>query len=208
LWLTRRQFFARGAKSVAASLGAGALAHLLGDGNRSRGALGGFHHAPRAKRVIYLHMMGGPSQLDLFDYKPELRARAGQDLRKMPDVWQNQRVTGMTSGQSSLPLVPSRYRFALHDNDSGGVWVSELLPFTARIVRKLCVVRSVFTEAINHEPGVTFMQTGSQIPGRPAIGAWLSYGLGRENEELPAFVVLLNRGYGNPQALSDRLWGA
>ncbi len=209
LHLTRRQFFARGSASVASSLGVGALAHLLGeDGRRQRGALDGFHLAPKAKRVIYLHMMGGPSQLDLFDYKPVLRERAGQDLRKMPGVYQNQRITGMTSGQSTLPLVPSKYRFHKHENHADGVWMSELLPYTARVAKKICVVQSMHTEAINHEPGVTFMQTGSQIPGRPALGAWLSYGLGRMNEELPAFVVMLNRGFGNPQALSDRLWGA
>jgi uncharacterized protein (DUF1501 family) len=207
LLLTRRHFFGRGGKSVAASLGYGALAHVLaGDGQR--GALGALHFAPRAKRIIYLHMMGGPSQLDLFDYKPRLRELAGQDLRKMPEIYQNQRITGMTSGQSSLPLVPSKYRFTKHDNGGDGLWVSELLPYTAKIAKRLCVVRSMHTEAINHEPGVTFIQTGSQIPGRPSLGAWLSYGLGRMNEELPAFVVMLNRGFGNAQALSDRLWGA
>ncbi|MEZ5965964.1 MAG: DUF1501 domain-containing protein [Planctomycetota bacterium] len=214
--LTRRQLFAAAGGGVANSLGVGALVHLLTDesagaapaGHGGRGALASLHFVPRAKRVIYLHMMGGPSQLDLFDYKPVLRERAGQDLRKMPEVYQNQRITGMTSGQSSLPLVPSKYAFARHDNDMDGLWVSELLPYTAGLAKKLCVVHSMYTDAINHEPGVTFMQTGSQIPGRPSMGAWLSYGLGRTNEELPAFVVMLNRGFGNPQALSDRLWGA
>jgi len=200
--LTRRQFFGRMTGSVSAGLGVGALADLLGDGDR------GPHFAPRAKRVIYLHMMGGPSQLDLFDYKPGLVKRSGEDLRKMPEVYQNQRITGMTSGQSSLPLVPSMFRFTKHDNGGDGAWVSELYPHTAKVVKELCFVHSMHTEAINHEPGVTFMQTGSQIPGRPSFGSWLSYGLGRGNENLPAFVVMISQGYGNMQTLSARLWGS
>ncbi len=214
LGVTRRRFFGRLGGGLAAGLGSAALSSILGDGVRpdepgkGRGALGGVHFTPRAKRVIYLHMMGGPSQLDLLDYKPRLREFAGQDLRKMPEIYQNQRVTGMTSGQTSLPLVPSKYRFERYPNEADGLWVSELLPHTAAIAKKICVVNSMHTDAINHEPGVTFMQTGSQIPGRPALGAWLSYGLGRANDELPAFVVMLNRGFGNAQALSDRLWGS
>lgn len=209
--LTRRQFFGRSAGSLSAGLGVGALASMMGvdeaiDEGPARRI--GPHFAPKAKRVIYLHMMGAPSQLDLFDYKPRLRELAGKDLRKMPAIYQNQRITGMTSGQSNLPLVPSRFAFAKHANRTGGTWMSELLPYTGAIADKLCIVRSMHTEAINHEPGVTFLQTGSQIPGRPAIGAWLSYGLGSANEDLPAFVVMISQGYGNMQALSARLWNS
>jgi len=210
--LSRRQFFRRGAGTIAGGLGAAALHDMIGTGpspgDPQRGALSGFHHAPRAKRVIYLHMMGGPSQLDLFDYKPALREHAGKDLRQMPQVYNNQRITGMTSGQSSLPLVPSRFEFRRMPNRSDGAWVSELLPHTAKVAGELCFVHSVHTEAINHEPGITFLQTGSQIPGRPSIGSWLSYGLGRSNQDLPGFVVLISRGVGNMQALSARMWGS
>ena len=172
------------------------------------GVLGEPHFAPKAKRVIYLHMMGGPSQLDLYDYKPALQKLAGQDLRKMPQVYNNQRITGMTSGQASLPLVPSRFGFKKYPNRADGAWFSELLPFTASLASELCVIKSIHTEAINHEPGITFLQTGSQIPGRPSIGAWLSYGLGRANRDLPGFVVMISMGFGNMQTLSARLWGS
>ena len=211
--LSRRQFFGRAAGTLTSALGIGALSRLLGpssakvDGRR-KGALASLHFAPKARRVIYLHMMGGPSQLDLFDYKPKLREASGKDLRKMPEIYHEQRITGMTSGQSSLPLVPSMFRFDKHRNQMDGAWVSELYPHTAGIVDKICLIHSVHTDAINHEPGVTFMQTGSQIPGRPAFGAWLSYGLGQANEDLPVFVVMISRGFGNMQALSARLWGA
>ncbi|MEM7200953.1 MAG: DUF1501 domain-containing protein [Planctomycetota bacterium] len=213
--LNRRQFFGRATRSFAAGLGTTALARVLGtmangagDPVGRGGALAHLHREPKARRVIYLHMMGGPSQLDLFDYKPALVEHAGEDLRKMPEIYNDQRITGMTSGQSSLPLVPSKFEFARHANEADGLWVSELLPYTARIAKEICVVRSMHTEAINHEPGVTFLQTGSQIPGRPSIGAWLSYGLGRVNDDLPAFVVLISQGFGNMQALSARLWGS
>ncbi len=129
-------------------------------------------------------------------------------LRKMPSIYNNQRVTGMTSGQSSLPSVPSRFAFTKYDNDHESAWVSELCPHTGAVTHKLCFVHSVHTEAINHEPGVTLMQTGSQIPGRPSIGAWLNYGLGSTNQDLPGFVVLISQGFGNMQTLSTRLWGA
>ena len=206
--LSRRQFFGRSANTLSAALGAGALTELVGLPGASDGALKKPHFPPRARRVIYLHQMGGPSQLDLFDHKPRLRDMKGQDLRKMPEIYQGQRVTGMTSGQSSLPLVPSMFRFDRYANLQDGAWVSELYPHTGRIADKLCIVKTVHTEAINHEPGVTFMQTGSQIPGRPSFGAWLSYGLGQSNADLPAFVVLISRGFGNMQALSARLWGS
>ena len=209
---TRRQFFGRASGSISAGLGVAALTQLDRTAlasSRDDGARPDVpHFAPKCKRIIYLHQMGGPSQLDLFDYKPKLVELAGKDLRDMPEIWQGQRITGMTSGQSKLPLVPSRFRFDRYDNESGGTWISELFPHTAAIAKKLCIIRSMHTEAINHEPGVTFLQTGSQIPGRPAIGSWLSYGLGSSNSDLPAFVVLISQGYGNMQALSARLWGS
>jgi hypothetical protein len=207
--LSRRQFFGRSAGTLSGALGATALSDLLGPGGPDgAGALGRPHFPPRARRVIYLHMMGAPSQLDLFDYKPKLRELAGQDLRKMPGVQNNQRITGMTSGQATLPLVPSRFRFDRYDNEQDGAWISELYPHTAKLAKKLCIVKTVHTEAINHEPGVAFMQTGSQIPGRPSFGSWLSYGLGALNRDLPSFVVLISMGFGNMQALSARLWGS
>jgi uncharacterized protein (DUF1501 family) len=153
-------------------------------------------------------MEGGPSQLDLFDYKPELRKRAGEDLRKMPSIHHNQRITGMTSGQNSLPLVPSIFKFDRYPNQDQGVLVSELFPHTASVMSDICLLRAVHTDAINHEPGMTFMQTGSQIPGRPSLGSWMSYGLGGMNQNLPAYVVMISRGVGNMQALSARLWGS
>lgn len=215
--LTRRQFFDRTARTAGSALGAAALSSVFGDVANGRdlkkhagsnGVLDALHVAPRAKRVIYLHMMGAPSQLDLFDYKPKLRELSGQDLRMMPSVYQNQRITGMTSGQSTLPLVPSKYRFTRHENRADGAWISELLPHTAKMAEELCIVRGMHTEAINHEPGITFFQTGSQIPGRPSIGSWLSYGLGSANQDLPAFVVMISQGFGNMQALSSRMWGS
>ena len=205
--LTRRQFFGRSAGTISGALGLSALTDLLGHSPHG-GVLGKPHFMPKCKRVIYLHMMGGPSQLDLFDHKPKLRELAGSDLRTMPGVYNQQRITGMTSGQSTLPLVPSKFRFARHANEQDGAWVSELLPYTARLARKICIVKTVHTDAINHEPGVTFIQTGNQVPGRPSFGSWLSYGLGRLNQDLPAFVVMLSQGGGNMQALSARLWGS
>lgn len=167
------------------------------------GVLGQPHFAPRAKRVIYLFMSGGPSQLDLFDYKPLLNKMNGEQL---PDsVRGGQRLTGMSGNQSSIPLVGSPFKFAQHGK--GGAWVSELLPHTASIADDLCVVNSMTTEAINHGPGVTFLQTGTQIAGRPSIGAWLSYGLGQETADLPAFVVLITKDKGG-QPLGAHLWGS
>ncbi len=164
------------------------------------------HFAPRAKRVIYLFMHGGPSQVDLFDYKPELKHRHGQELPA--SVRGNQRLTGMTSGQKSFPVTASLFDF--HQHGRSGAWVSELLPHTAAIVDELCVVRSMHTEAINHDPAVTLLQTGHQQPGRPSFGAWASYGLGSESADLPAFVVMISRGSAARPAdpLYARLWGA
>lgn len=166
------------------------------------GVLGQPHFAPKAKRVIYLFQSGGPSQLELYDYKPELDKRHGEEL---PDsVRQGQRLTGMSAGQSSLPMTASKFKFARHGET--GTWVSELMPYTAEVVDELCFIKSMHTEAINHDPAITFFQTGSQIPGRPSIGSWLSYGLGSDNENLPAFIVLVSKNAGG-QPLYARLWG-
>ncbi len=171
---------------------------------QDRGVLDGrFHVPPKAKRVIYLFMAGGPSQMETFDYKPTLRARNGEQL---PDsVRQGQRLTGMSGNQSSLPLAGSLFEFAQHG--AAGTWVSSLLPHTAKIVDDLCIVRSMCTDAINHDPAITFFQSGSQIAGRPSIGAWIHYGLGSDNEDLPAFVVLITPGKVD-QPLYARLWGS
>ena len=164
------------------------------------------HFKPTAKRVIYLFQSGAPSQLDLFDPKPKLESLRAQEL---PDsVRRGQRLTGMTSKQESFPIAPSRYRFAQHGKS--GAWVSELLPHTAKIADELCFVKTLHTEAINHDPAVTFFQTGAQLAGRPSMGAWISYGLGTDNADLPAFVAMISQGSGNPndQPLYDRLWGS
>jgi hypothetical protein len=161
------------------------------------------HHAPTAKRIIYLFQSGGPSQLELFDYKPRLKDKYKEEL---PDsIRMGQRLTGMSSTQSTFPVVPSRFAFAQHGQS--GAWISELLPHTAKIADKLTIVRSIHTEAINHDPAVTFLQTGSQIAGRPSMGSWVSYGLGTESKDLPGFVVMISVGSGG-QPLYDRLWGS
>ncbi|MGB2714254.1 MAG: DUF1501 domain-containing protein [Vicinamibacterales bacterium] len=171
---------------------------------QDRGVLQGqFHVRPKAKRVIYLFMAGGPSQMETFDYKPVLNERNGEQL---PDsVRQGQRLTGMSGNQSSLPLAGSQFGFSRHG--AHGTWVSNLLPHTARIVDELCIVRSMCTDAINHDPAITFFQSGSQIAGRPSMGAWIHYGLGSDNEDLPAFVVLITPGKVD-QPLYSRLWGS
>jgi len=211
LVLTRRHFFGR----ASAGIGVAALASLLetesplayaDQASGPAGLPGVPHFAPRARRVIYLFQSGAPSQIDLFDYKPRL-----QDLRgaELPDsVRMGQRLTGMTSGQKSFPIAPSMFKFAQHGES--GAWLSELLPHTAGVADELCFIRSLHTEAINHDPAVTFITTGAQLAGRPSIGAWLSYGLGSENRDLPAFVVMISRGTGRPndQPLYDRLWGS
>ena len=164
------------------------------------------HVKPRAKRVIYLFMSGGPSQIDMFDYKPKLDEYFDTDL---PDsIRMGQRLTTMTSGQARFPVAPSKFRFAQHG--AHGAWVSELLPYTAGVIDDLAIIKTVHTEAINHDPAITYIQTGSQLPGRPSLGAWLSYGLGSMNDDLPAFVVLHASWTGrkDAQALYTRLWGA
>lgn len=199
VWLNR---FANG-------LGGVALAELLmrdallGAAVTDRGVMGDFHHAPKAKRIIYLFMSGGPSHIDLFDHKPVLNQRHGEEI---PDsVRGMQRLTGMSGNQSSIPLVGSPFKFAQYGPQ--GAWVSELLPHTASVAGELCFVNSMFTESINHGPGVTFFQTGSQIAGRPSMGSWLSYGLGSANENLPAFTVLITKGK-TGQPLGAHLWGS
>jgi hypothetical protein len=195
-------------------LGAAALATLLADEARPaapppsqyNGLHGLPHYKAKAKRVIYLFQSGAPSQLDLFDPKPKLADLRGKEL---PDsVRKGQRLTGMTATQSSFPLAPSKFAFEQHGKS--GAWLSELLPHTAKVADRLCFVRSMHTEAINHDPAVTFFQTGAQLAGRPSIGAWLAYGLGSAGRDLPAFIVMISRGSGNPvdQPLYDRLWGS
>jgi hypothetical protein len=199
--MTRRHFFSL----TSAGIGIPALASLLSA--EQHGGLPGLpHFAPKAKRVIYLFQSGGPSQMELFDYKPRLRELQGSELPA--SIRMGQRLTGMTSGQSTFPVVPSRYPFAQHGKC--GAWVSELLPHTAKVADELCFVKSMHTEAINHDPAITFFQTGAQLAGRPSIGAWLSYGLGSESKDLPAFVVMVSQGTGRPndQPLYDRLWGS
>ena len=205
LGMTRRQLFGRAVNGV----GTLALASLL-DGATGKAvahpALEGFpNFVPKAKRIIYLHQSGAPSQMDLFDPKPTLEDLFNKDL---PDsIRQGQRLTGMTSGQKRFPVAPSKYKFARHG--PAGAWFSELIPNIASIAGDITVIRSMYTEAINHDPAITFIQTGSQIAGRPCMGSWVSYGLGSECQDLPAFVVMISRGSGRPfdQPLYDRLWG-
>ncbi len=199
--LTRRYFFGK----ASAGLGIAALSSLL-EAEESGGLTGLPHFPATAKRVIYLFQSGAPSQMELFDYKPRLRDLTGTEL---PDsVRGGQRLTGMTSGQTSFPVAASLFRFERHGNS--GAWVSELMPHVAKVADDLCFIKSMYTEAINHDPAVTFFQTGFQLAGRPSIGAWLAYGLGSENRDLPAFVVMISQGSGNPndQPLADRQWGS
>ena len=211
---TRRQFLGRGMNA----LGFAAMSMLSGEALAQsapklvKQAAMGVHgavapqFAPKAKRVIYLHMVGGPSQLDLYDYKPKMPEFYDKDLPE--SVRNGQRLTTMTSGQSRFPIAPTKFKFAQHGKS--GMWVSELLPYTSRMVDDMCFIRSMNTEAINHEPAITYMQTGNQITGRPCLGAWVSYGLGSLNENLPTFVVLVAKPSNTEQvqAISARLWQA
>jgi hypothetical protein len=211
---TRRYFLGR----CTAGIGTAALASLLnpelfGDGSaavpkarQTFGVLPGLHHRASAKRVIWLFMADAPSQIDLFDYKPKMGAYFDKEL---PDsVRMGQRLTTMTSGQSRFPVAPSLFKFQRHGK--GGVWLSELLPHHARIVDDITIVQSVHTDAINHDPAITFIQTGSELPGRPSCGAWVSYGIGSPNQNLPAYVVLHSSwsAKAGTQALFSRLWGS
>ncbi len=213
LSLTRRQFFGRSLTSISSGIGLAALTSLLDSPVATAKGLSGGpqpmlsapHFRPRAKRVIYLFMSGGPSQLDLFDYKPKMGDWYDRDFPE--SIRLGQRLTTMTSGQERFPIAPSRFRFERHGKH--GAWVSELLPHTASVVDDLTIIRSVHTEAINHDPAITFIQTGHQQPGRPSFGAWLSYGLGSVNQDLPSFVVLTSKWSAKrpAQALYERLWG-
>lgn len=218
LHLTRRRFFGRSASGV----GVAALASILG---RDRcvaaepkppadprtppptGAMSEYDVQPKAKRVIYLFQSGAPSQQELFDYKPMLQKHESKDLREYVDM--NQRVTGMTAGQETFPLAGSRYQFAKH-GECGMELGSELLPHISTLADDMCLIRSMHTEAINHDPAMTFFQSGHQLPGRPSIGSWLHYGLGTLNDNLPTFITMVSRGTGRPncQPLYDRLWGS
>jgi hypothetical protein len=217
--LNRRTFLARTASGIGMAalgslLGPGVMASLTGEGGKAVATAGGAgapigieglpHFAAKAKRIIYLFQSGAPSQLDLWDYKPQLAEQRGKDLPA--SIRMGQRLTGMTSGQATFPTAPSIFKF----NRAGknGVFVSELLPHTAKVMDEICLIKSLYTEAINHDPAVTFFQSGSQIAGRPAIGSWLSYGLGSENKDLPSYVVMISRGEGQPQPLCDRNWGS
>ncbi|MBL8236908.1 MAG: DUF1501 domain-containing protein [Bryobacterales bacterium] len=202
---TRRQFFGKGARGLSVA----ALASLMGTDAAAAptGGLTGLpHFAAKAKRVIWLHQSGGPSQLDLFDYKPQLKKYHGSELPG--SVRMGQRITGMTSGQASFPCAASMFKF--EQVGKAGMWMSELIPHHKKIADDITLVKSVHTDAINHDPAITFIQSGSQQPGRPSIGSWVSYGLGSETQELPAFVVLLSQqnSINADQPLFSRLWGA
>ena len=209
--MTRRRLFGLSASGI----GTAALGTLLNqdasaassDRNPKTGGLIGLPHFPgKAKRVIFLHQSGAPSQLDLFDYKPQLKKFHSSEL---PDSIRNgQRITGMTSGQTSFPVASTIFKFAQHGKS--GTWLSELLPYTSKIVDEITIIKSMHTDAINHDPAITFIQTGSQQPGRPSIGSWASYGLGSENQNLPGFVVLVSQSNtpANDQPLFSRLWSS
>lgn len=209
-FMTRRQLFGLTAKGI----GIGALASLLaGDGMAATDKPGGIpglpglpHFPAKVKRVIYLHQSGGPSQFETWDYKPALEKLHGMELPE--SVRNGQRITGMTSGQSSFPCARSIFKFAQHGQS--GTWVSELLPHTAKVVDDLTVIRTVNTDAINHDPAITMIQTGFQQPGRPSFGAWASYGLGSDNQNLPSYIVLLSTAHAlnTDQPLFSRLWSS
>lgn len=203
---TNRRAFLQGS---ALSLGTIALSSLAHADEPIRNSIGGLEdfpqHEGKAKRVIYLFQSGGPSQIDLFDYKPGLAKRFGEEVPK--SIYPDERKTTMTSGQTSFPVAPSKMKFKQHGES--GIWLGQSLPHLAQVVDDICVVKSMHTEAINHDPAATLFQTGSVIPGRPSMGAWVSYGLGSENANLPAFVALTSNGSGKGgQPLYDRLWGA
>lgn len=207
--IDRREFLTKtslglGSLALSSLLDPGKLMAKMAPGANPGGALGNLHFVPKAKRVIYLFQSGGPSQMELFDYKPLLNERFGQELPE--SIRAGQRLTGMTSSQNSFPLAGSIFDFAQHGKS--GAWVSELMPHTAKIVDELCFIKSMHTEAINHDPAITFFQSGSQLSGRPSIGSWISYGLGSENKNLPDFCVLLSRGKQGGQPLYAKLWGS
>ncbi len=201
--VTRRTFL----QKAAGGIGLAALGSLLPRSTQAAGGLPGFpHFAPKAKRIIYLFQSGAPSQMDLFDPKPQMANRRGEDLPA--SIRMGQRLTTMTSGQSKFPVAPSIFKFQQHGQS--GAWFSELMPHMAKLADEWTIIRSMNTEAINHDPAITFCQTGSQLAGRPSIGSWVGYGLGSDNADLPAYVVLTSFGTGRPddQPLYDRLWSA
>src|SRR4026209_2727744 len=203
LTINRKKFLARlglGIGSVA--LGSLLIPDLFGGNEEDVVVTGLPHFAPKAKRIIYLFQNGAPSQLDLFDYKPMLQKMQGQDLPA--SIRMGQRLTGMTVNQAKFPMAGTIFKFDQYGQ--ARAWISELLPNTAKVVDDLCIIRSMFTEAINHDPALTFFQTGAQVGNRPSMGAWLSYGLGSENKNLPAFCVLLSKGKGNGQGVYSKLW--
>jgi hypothetical protein len=205
--LNRRTFLQQAASGIGMAALGSLMASPAAAATGARHGLPGFpNFTPKAKRVIYLFQSGAPSQMDLFDYKPMLEKRRGEDLPA--SIRKGQRLTTMTSGQSKFPVAPSLFKFRQYGKS--GLWLSELLPHISTVADDLCLVRSMFTEAINHDPAITFVQTGSQLAGRPSIGSWVSYGLGSENADLPAYVVLTSFGTGrrDDQPLYDRLWGA
>lgn len=201
--ITRKHFLGKLSLGLgSAALGSLLIPDLFSKSDTPTQALGLPHFAPKAKRVIYLFQNGAPSQLESFDYKPMLNKMMGEELPE--SVRMGQRLTGMTSGQSKFPLVGSHFKFSQHGQS--GAWISELFPNIAKIVDDICIVKSMHTEAINHDPALTFMQTGAQQGNRPSMGAWMSYGLGSENKNLPAYCVLLSRGRGNGQGVYSKLW--
>ena len=212
LAMTRRHFFGKsacglGAAALGACMSPSIFANDLASGGAgTHGIMPALHHAPKAKRIIWLFMADGPSQLDLWDYKPKLAEYYDKDLPE--SVRNGQRITTMTSGQTRFPCAPSIFKFAQHGKH--GAWISELLPHMGGVADDICIVKSMHTDAINHDPAITFITTGSEIPGRPSLGAWLSYGIGSPNDDLPAFVVLISRlaQGGQTQALFSRLWGS
>ena len=204
LGFNRRRFLSKMSLGIGSlALGSLLIPDLFGEKTPEDMILSGLpHFAPKAKRVIYLFQNGAPSQLDLFDYKPKLQEMFGQDLPE--SIRNGQRLTGMTADQKKFPLAGSVFKFGEYGQAKN--WMSELLPHTAKVVDDLCVIRSMYTEAINHDPALTFLQTGAQVGNRPSMGSWLSYGLGSENKNLPAFCVLLSKGKGNGQGVYSKLW--
>ena len=202
---TRRAFLGKSTMGLG-SVALGTLLNARGADDKGAGIGAGLpHFAPRAKRVIYLFQSGGPSQMDLFDYKPHLAEKFGEEVPE--SIYPAERKTTMTSGQKSFPLAPSTFKFARHG--ASGTWLSDAMPHLAKVIDEVCVIKSMHTEAINHDPGAMLFQTGSVIPGRPSMGAWISYGLGNDNADLPAFVALTSNGRAKAgQPLYDRLWGA
>ena len=202
--MNRRRFLSRLSLGIgSAALGSLLIPDLFGSTSEEELAIAGLpHFAPRAKRIIYLFQNGAPSQLDLFDYKPKLNEMFGEDLPA--SVRMGQRLTGMTADQKKFPLAGSYFKFSQYGQHRA--WISELLPHTAAAVDDLCIIKSLHTEAINHDPALTFFQTGAQVGNRPSMGSWLSYGLGSENKNLPAFCVLLSKGKGNGQGVYSKLW--